>query len=144
MVFSLSKVLRHIYLYMLFQGRARDFSVFHEPKSLLRIPPAACRFGLEPHRHVGGIDAQGHQGVCDILRRGGVQSVLSTTNSTVFRRYRAFASYRNRTQSSASPYFFSRLLVPRWPGLRISRVFTLPSEKNDAPDLLRRNFGDIG
>ena len=54
---------------------------------------------------------------------GGVHSALSTINSIVFSRCRDSASYLKRTQSRASPYFFARLLVPRWPGLRISRVF---------------------
>ena len=55
---------------------------------------------------------------------GGVHSVLSTINSTVFSRCRNSASYLKRTHSRASPYFSTRFLVPRCPGLRISRVFT--------------------
>jgi hypothetical protein len=55
---------------------------------------------------------------------GGVHSVLSTINSIVFRRCRNSASYLKRTQSRASPYLSTRFLVPRCPGLRISRVFT--------------------
>ena len=54
---------------------------------------------------------------------GGVHSVLSTINSIVFSRCRNSASYLKRTQSRASPYFSTRCLVPRCPGLRISRVF---------------------
>src|SRR4030042_6689256 len=55
---------------------------------------------------------------------GGVHSVLSTINSIVFSRCRNSASYLRRTHSNASPNFSTRFLVPRCPGLRISRVFT--------------------
>jgi len=55
---------------------------------------------------------------------GGVHSVLSTINSTVFSLCRNSASYLKRTHSRASPYFSRRFLVPCCPGLRISRVFT--------------------
>ena len=55
---------------------------------------------------------------------GGVHSVLSTINSTVFSLCHNFASYLKRTHSNASPYFSTRFLVPRCPGLSISRVFT--------------------
>jgi hypothetical protein len=59
---------------------------------------------------------------------GGVHSDLSTINSTVFNRCRSSASYLKRTQNRASPYFSDRLFVPLCPGLRISRVFTLPPQ----------------
>jgi len=55
---------------------------------------------------------------------GGSQSVRSITSSTVLRRCRDAASYLNRTHTSLSPYLSVSFLVPRWPGFRMSRVFT--------------------
>ena len=55
---------------------------------------------------------------------GGVHSFFSTINSIVFSRCRNSASYLKRTHNRASPYFSTRVLVPRCPGLRIRRVFT--------------------
>lgn len=61
--------------------------------------------------------------VSPALRRAfGCQSVSSMINSTVLIRFFRCTSYRYRTQTSRSPYWVSSLLVPRWPGLRVSRV----------------------
>jgi hypothetical protein len=91
------------------------------------LPPAAlafCRIGRssKPIRR-GTIVASEYRGF------GGVHAVRSTMSSTVFNLWRSFASYRKRTHSRSSPYFSARPLVPRCPGLRISRVFMFAPEK---------------
>ena len=126
MLFPFFSLSRSIYLYMLFQRCANNFTILHEPELLLRIPPSACCFRLESHRHVGGVDAQRNKSVLPRMRLRRCPFDLSTINSTVLSRCRNSASYRKRTQSRASPYFSARLFVPRCPGLRISRVFIAP------------------
>lgn len=94
------------------------FSGFHRPPAAL----TCVRIGMSAAWMCRGTT------VSAVYRGGGgVHSALSTINSIVFSRCRDSASYLKRTQSRASPYFFARLLVPRCPGLRISRVFTQPS-----------------
>ena len=69
MLFPFLSLSRSIYMYMLFQRCTCDLAILHEPELLLRIPPSACCFRLEPHRHVGGFDAQRNKGIRSVSRR---------------------------------------------------------------------------
>jgi hypothetical protein len=116
--------LRHLYVdafpgvclrFLPYFTNQRRFPGFHLPPAAL----ACNRIGMSAASMCRGTR------VSAVYRGGGgVHSVLSTINSIVFNRCRNSASYLKRTQSRASPYLSTRFLVPRCPGLRISRVFT--------------------
>ena len=97
--------------YLLYQSRFSGF----------RLPPPALTFlrnsvSYPSMRRATTVSAVSFSG-------GGSQSVRSITSSIVFRRCRVVGSYLKRTHTRSAPYFFVRFLVPRWPGLRIRRVF---------------------
>jgi hypothetical protein len=101
----------------------RRFSGFHLPPAAL----ACNRSGISAASMRRGTSMS-----AEYRGAGGVHSILSTINSTVFNRCRDSASYLKRTHSRESPYFSTSRLVPGCPGLRIKRVFIWSLRKYSA------------
>ena len=123
MLLHFQSLLRCIYIYMLFQFRSGDIAISAIPKPLFRIPFTTASLNFLAQLRFISFDAQGYDCICCKFFRWWFQSVRSITSSIVFRRCRVVGSYLKRTHTRSAPYFFVRFLVPRWPGLRIRRVF---------------------